>query len=202
MNVISREGRAEIEVRRSRFLGCSFRTTDPESAAGLLRRIRLESREASHHAWAWRIGPAAELARASDDGEPSGTAGPPLLNVLARREVTHVLLVVSRWFGGTKLGAGGLARAYGEAAKGAIEDSRIRPLRWMVAYRVEVPHPALPSFERYLAGQGFEVLGREFAEAAGLTIRLPADREEAFRSFYLSLVSGRGLCREVGRELA
>lgn len=202
MNVIDREGRAEIEIRRSRFLGRAFRAADSAAAAARLREIRLEGRDASHHAWAWRIGPAAEQARASDDGEPSGTAGTPLLNVLARREVTNVLLVVSRWFGGAKLGAGGLARAYGDAAKAAIEDSRIRPLRWMVTFQVEIPHAALPSLEHYLAGQGCEVLGREFGEAAGLTVRLPAEREAAFLSFYLGLVSGRGPYREIGREYA
>ncbi len=202
MNIIGREGQAEIEVRKSRFLARAFRAATAESAAAILKTVRLENRDASHHGWAWRIGPAAEQARYSDDGEPSGTAGPPILNVLARRELTHVLLVVTRWFGGTKLGAGGLARAYGEAAKAAIEDARIRPLRWMVTLQVELPHAGLPPFEHYLAGQEFEVVSREFRDVAVLTVRLPVDQEAAFRSAHLSLVSGRLPCRDLGREYA
>jgi uncharacterized YigZ family protein len=202
MNVISREGQAEIEIRRSRFLARAFRVAAPEAAPGIVRLVREEHRDARHNSWAWRIGPAAEQARYSDDGEPSGTAGPPILNVLVKRDLSNVLLVVTRYFGGVKLGAGGLARAYSEAAKAAVEASRPRPLRWLATLQVELPHAALPTFEHYLAGQGFEVLAREFQEIAVLTVRLPADQEAAFRSAHLGLVSGRLPCRELNREFA
>ncbi len=202
MNVIDREGRAEIEIRKSRFLARTLRAAAPDAALALLRGVRDENKDARHHCWAWRIGPAAEQARYSDDGEPSGTAGPPILNVLARRDLTNVLLVVTRWFGGIKLGAGGLARAYGQAAKAAVDASAPRALRRLVTYRIELPHAALPPFEHYLAGQGFEVTDRAFDEAAGLTVRIPEESEAEFLSRYNALVGGRRPCRELGRELA
>jgi uncharacterized YigZ family protein len=202
MNVISRQAEAVLEVRKSRFLAGTFRAASTDEALALLKRIREESRDADHHCWAWRIGPGGEQSRYSDDGEPSGTAGPPILQVLARREMTNVLLVVTRYFGGTKLGAGGLARAYGEAAKAALDASEPRPLRLLVRFRVELPHAALPAFEHYLNKLGFAVEAREFREIVALVVRLPAESESSFRSFHLDLVSGRHPCLELDRAYA
>ncbi len=202
MNVISREAEAEVEVRRSRFLAKTFRVASADEAAAALKRVKEERRDADHHCWAWRIGPAAEQARYSDAGEPSGTAGPPILQVLTRREVSNVLLVVTRYFGGVKLGAGGLARAYGEAAKAALDASKPRPLRLMATFRVDLPHSALAPFEHYLAKQGFEILGREFHEIAVVVIRVPVDKEPELLAFHTGLVGGRLPCAALGREYA
>ncbi|MCX6559988.1 MAG: YigZ family protein [Candidatus Aminicenantes bacterium] len=202
MNVISREAEATLEVRKSRFLARTFRVISTNEAMAAVKRIRDERRDADHNCWAWRIGPAAEQARYNDDGEPSGTAGPPILQVLSRRGMTNILLVVTRYFGGTKLGAGGLARAYGDAAKAAIEASEPRPLRLLATLRAELPHAALPAMEHFLAKRGFEIVSREFGEVVVLVVRLPADEEPTFRSFHLGLVSGRHPCRELGRDHA
>ncbi|MDD8025982.1 MAG: YigZ family protein [Acidobacteriota bacterium] len=200
MNVISREAGAEVEIKKSRFIARILRAPATEAAQALVRQIRDERRDASHHAWAWRIGPGAEQARTSDDGEPSGTAGPPILRILTRRELTNVLCVVTRYFGGIKLGAGGLTRAYGDAAKAAVDASRPRPLRWLAAFRVELPHSVLQPFEHYLAKQGIEVVSREFRDIAVLIVRVPVEQEAAFLSFHLGLVSGRHPCQALGRE--
>jgi uncharacterized YigZ family protein len=202
MNVISREAEAEIEIRRSRFLAKTFRVAAAGEASAALKRVKDERRDADHHCWAWRIGPAAEQARYSDAGEPSGTAGPPILQVLTRREVTNVLLVVTRYFGGVKLGAGGLARAYGDAAKAVLDASKARPLRLMATLRAELPHAALAPFEHYLAKQGFEILGREFSEVAVVLVRVPVDKEPQLRAFHIGLVGGRFPCAELGRGYA
>jgi len=108
---------AELKDRGSRFLAFVHPVTDAVDAEAVLAELRQRFRDASHHCWAWRLGePAVE--RASDDGEPAGTAGKPML--LALGGVSDVVAVVVRWFGGTKLGKGGLARAYGGAVREAL----------------------------------------------------------------------------------
>jgi len=111
----------ELEVKKSRFI-CQLLPCDNKgSAKELLTAVRAQLSDANHHCWAYQIGPEASLLQAcSDDGEPHGTAGRPMLNVLAHAGVTNVLAVVSRIFGGTKLGTGGLARAYSQAVKQAL----------------------------------------------------------------------------------
>jgi uncharacterized YigZ family protein len=200
IKTLEREGQISLEIKRSRFTARSFRRTTPEDALAAVKAVRAANRDADHNVWAFRVGLTGEQARYSDDGEPSGTAGPPILRILARREVTNVLCVVTRYFGGIKLGTGGLARAYGDAAKAAVDASRPRPLRLMAVFRVELPHSALPTFEYYLSKQGFEVVSREFRDIAVLIVRVPAERESAFASFHLGLVSGRHPCRPLGRD--
>ncbi|NNJ71558.1 MAG: YigZ family protein [Enterobacterales bacterium] len=111
----------ELEVKKSRFI-CQLLPCDNKGTAkALLASVRSQFADANHHCWAYQIGPDASLLQAcSDDGEPHGTAGRPMLNVLAHAGVTNVLAVVSRIFGGTKLGTGGLARAYSQAVKQAL----------------------------------------------------------------------------------
>ncbi|MDR0840161.1 MAG: YigZ family protein [Christensenellaceae bacterium] len=111
-------GEAEYTLHKSRFIGRCFPLQSEAEALGLLADIRKRHWDATHNCYAYRIGEQAQIARYSDDGEPGGTAGLPMLDVLSARQLTDVLVVVTRYFGGVLLGAGGLVRAY---ARGAAE---------------------------------------------------------------------------------
>lgn len=119
--MIARDGQHEIEIKKSRFISSLFRVTSEEEAREHIEAARKQYWDANHNCTAWAIGPGQRLQRSSDDGEPSGTAGIPMLEVLRRREVTDTLAIVTRYFGGTLLGAGGLIRAYGGAVSAAID---------------------------------------------------------------------------------
>ena len=119
--VPAREGRSEVREKASRFFGFAARAADAAAAEQFLDRIRREYHDATHVAFAWRLGPPrAESVRASDAGEPSGTAGRPIAAAIVSSELTDVVVAVVRYYGGTKLGTGGLARAYRDAAGSAL----------------------------------------------------------------------------------
>ena len=120
---VARDAEAEIEVKRSRFLCTLARVADEDAARAVVDRLRKRHWDAGHHCSAFVIGARGEVQRSSDDGEPAGTAGAPMLEVLRGHEVTDVVAVVTRWFGGTLLGAGGLVRAYGDAVRAGLEAS-------------------------------------------------------------------------------
>lgn len=191
MKTISREAESAIEIKRSRFIGRSFKCTTPEEALAAVKRVRETWRDATHHCWAYRIGTTGEQARYDNSGEPQGTAGPPILDVLKHNDLTNTLVVVTRYYGGTKLGAGGLVRAYGEAAKKAVEASGITRLQLVREISAPVPYALLATLEAYLAREGFEVASKEFGELVVLLLRVPVDREPDFRAFYTGLVSGK-----------
>jgi uncharacterized YigZ family protein len=115
----------EVKVLGSRFIADMFPVTTKDEIDAHLERIRKEFYDATHHCYAHILGEQGEHIRAADDGEPSGTAGRPILTVLQGAEITNVLCVVTRYFGGTKLGTGGLVRAYTEAAQEAVATSKI-----------------------------------------------------------------------------
>jgi uncharacterized YigZ family protein len=191
MNGLSREAEISLEIKRSRFIGRSFLRTTPAAALEAVQTLRQAHRDATHHCWAYRTGLKGEQARYNDDGEPQGTAGPPILQVLERREVTNALIVVTRYYGGIKLGTGGLAHAYGEAAKLVLDESKPREIRLMAEIRVLVPHGHLAPVERYVEKKRGEILDREFAEHIVLRIRIPAADLPEFRTFHADLVNGR-----------
>src|SRR5690606_8036384 len=117
---LGRFATAEIVIKRSRFMGWGSPVETEEAALELLDRIRSEHPQATHHCYAYRVGLGTETIRFSDDGEPGGTAGRPILEVLQREDLRNALIVVTRYFGGTLLGAAGLVRAYTQAAKLAV----------------------------------------------------------------------------------
>ncbi|MDH4157128.1 MAG: IMPACT family protein [candidate division Zixibacteria bacterium] len=124
---ISRPARAEIKVKGSRFIAETHLVTTIDEAGTRLAAIRKREHAATHHCYAWRMGLYDETEfRYSDDGEPSGTAGRPIYDALEGRSLTNILLVVTRYFGGTKLGTGGLVRAYSEAAGLVLEQSGVK----------------------------------------------------------------------------
>src|SRR5690625_6678228 len=113
----------ELKIKDSRFIAESFGVEDVDHALSLIETIRRREHSATHHCWAYRID--ADTFRFNDDGEPSGTAGAPILRQIEGRELINTLVVVTRYYGGTKLGTGGLIRAYGDAAAEVLAISRI-----------------------------------------------------------------------------
>lgn len=113
--------RTEIKVRGSRFIGTAMPVSSREQIAADLESMRRQYWDATHNCYAWRLAPDGLQYRFADDGEPSGSAGKPILFVIQQRELLDVLVVVTRYFGGTKLGVGGLARAYGETASAVLD---------------------------------------------------------------------------------
>lgn len=113
---------AEIEIKKSKFISYSFKVETLEEVKHILEEIKSKNKKATHVCYAYVISGTEFLAKAFDDGEPSGTAGKPILSVIQKQNLTNVLVVVVRYFGGIKLGAGGLVRAYSKAASLALND--------------------------------------------------------------------------------
>lgn len=118
---IANRERTEIKVRGSRFIGTAMPIASRDDAAAALDTLRKEFWDATHNCYAWRLAPNGLQYRFADDGEPSGSAGKPILFVLQQRDLLNTLVVVTRYFGGTRLGVAGLARAYGEAAAAVLD---------------------------------------------------------------------------------
>ncbi|WP_185996062.1 YigZ family protein [Nocardioides campestrisoli] len=160
---LARDGEAELEIKRSRFL-CVLRRVESEAAARAVveeqRRVHWDAR---HHCSAFVLGPDGALQRSSDDGEPSGTAGAPMLQVLRGREVSDAVAVVTRWFGGVLLGAGGLVRAYGDAVGAALDEVGTRERRLLGEWLLELDHADAGRVESELRARGVEVLDVEYA---------------------------------------
>jgi uncharacterized YigZ family protein len=158
----------EFRVKGSRFAGQVFAAPDPSIASRRLDAIRKRYHDATHHCWAHQWGrPGHEAERSDDDGEPSGTAGVPILRPLAADPRHDGLLVVTRWFGGTKLGTGGLIRAYGEAAQLALEAARSKRVWRLVELCVECDYADLGAVEAVLAraGEMVHAVRREYEPA-------------------------------------
>jgi uncharacterized YigZ family protein len=154
--------RHEIEVKRSRFITVLRRTDSEESARDLVSALRREFHDARHHCSAFVLGPDREIQRSNDDGEPSGTAGIPMLEALLKRETTpgaadlsDVAAVVVRYFGGILLGAGGLVRAYSESVSAALERAPVVTRRRLRICEASVPHAAAGRLENDLRSAGF-----------------------------------------------
>ncbi len=163
----------EIEVKRSRFLARVRRVESEADARAVIEACRKEFWDARHHCSAYVIGPAGDLTRSNDDGEPSGTAGAPMLQTIAGRGVSDVVVVVTRYFGGTLLGAGGLVRAYSEAVAQGLDQARTvsRTKRQLVD--VALAPAVVGKTENLLRAKGFAILGTSYAELATLTVGVP-----------------------------
>jgi uncharacterized YigZ family protein len=186
----------EHRVLGSRFLGRAFRVTAHEDAMRRLRAVARTHHAATHHAWASRIGaPGAVVERSDDAGEPSGTAGRPILDRLRRRDVHGCLVVVTRYFGGTKLGTGGLARAYGDAAGRALDAAPVRPAIVSVSIRAACAFDDAGAVEAVLHRAAADVLGVERAwdPAPAFRIRVRRSRAEALAAALVDSSAGR--CR-------
>jgi len=187
---------AEVKVRGSRFIGRAFHAEADPGAADELERVRRRHHAARHHCWASRIGPPGAVRERWDDaGEPSGTGGRPILARLVRREIHDALVVVTRYFGGTKLGTGGLVRAYGDAADAALEAASIAVVRLETRLTVRCAFDDLGAVEAALARAGPDVLAidRDFVPAPRLVLRVRRSRADDLSASIVEATSGRAM---------
>lgn len=162
--VPARDGEAEIEVRNSRFRCTIRRVASEEAAREVVAQMRHQHWDARHHCSAFVVGPQADLQRSSDDGEPAGTAGAPMLEVLRGAELSDVVAVVTRWFGGTLLGAGGLVRAYSDSVREAVAVVGTRRRVLVEEHRVLLEHAVAAKAEAQIRAAGVDVLDVRWAE--------------------------------------
>ena len=191
---------AELEVKRSRFLCEVARVADEAAARAAVERARREHWDARHHCSAFVLGPDGSVQRSNDDGEPSGTAGAPMLEALRAAGVSDVVAVVTRWFGGVLLGTGGLVRAYGDAVRAALAEAGTLTRDRQVEYAVELAYDEAARVESELRVRGIGVLGVEYAETARLRVGVAALEGEGFERLLATLTSGRGVARRLGER--
>ncbi|WP_256106411.1 YigZ family protein [Streptomyces sp. ODS05-4] len=197
---VAREGAHETEINRSRFL-CSLAPVATEAEAqDFVARIRREHPTASHNCFAYVVGADAAVQKASDDGEPGGTAGVPMLQMLLRREVRYTAAVVTRYYGGVKLGAGGLIRAYGGTVGEALDTLGTVVRRRFRLATVLVDHQRAGKLENDLRGAGRAVREvRYAAESVAIEVGLPDADVDAFRGWLADATAGTAAL-ELGGE--
>jgi uncharacterized YigZ family protein len=193
---LAAEYRREAEkVKGSRFLATVAPVHTTEGARALLERVRREYRDARHHGSAWRLR-SGEF-RHSDDGEPSGSTGRPILAAIDGRELADVVVVVTRWFGGTKLGVGGLVRAYGTAAGQALDLAPVLHVTLERRFRCSFPYECTGPVEGLLAEYGVEPGQSEYGVEVSHQLSIPLRLCAEFLREFTERTSGRGRAEEL-----
>jgi len=176
---VSKVGKAEIEIKGSRFIAHALPASTVEEAEEKIEALRQHYHDATHNCYAYRIGTGPDLVYRFDDaGEPGGTAGRPILQAIEGKGLTDVAVVVTRYFGGTKLGAGGLVRAYSTAAAAALEAAEPVVRYFEDTFRVSFPYPFYNSVQQTLDQFGARVVRSAFAEKVTLVVAVRSSNLE------------------------
>lgn len=186
--------RVEESIKKSRFISTAAHTPDVESAKAFVTEIKKEFPDATHNCWAFAAGPPGDTAMVgmSDDGEPHGTAGKPMLNTLLHGEVGETSVVVTRYFGGTKLGTGGLVRAYSSMVNLVLESLPTKEKVDTVTVVATIAYSAVTLFKRMLPDFEIEVDEERFSDEAAFVLTMPEEHLEAFKTRLAELTDGRG----------
>jgi uncharacterized YigZ family protein len=191
--ILVTEGQVELLIKKSRFLGMVLACSSEDQAREQLEFVRKTHPKANHHVFAWRLlDEATEQVnhRFHDDGEPGGTAGRPVLVALEANRLINAQVIVVRYFGGIKLGAGGLVRAYGEAAGKAVTAATLKTLITYKQVRIEVPFNQVSIVERWISRDGVTVVERNYDEAARILVELPEKMVMALRDELIEQTAG------------
>lgn len=196
---IAQSVKDEIKVKGSRFIARAERVDCAGEAASKLEEIRKIEHAATHNCYAYVTGMPGEAAafKYSDDGEPSGTAGRPIYDVICGSGVTNILLVVTRYFGGTKLGTGGLVKAYGEAAKLALERSGVKENFVVDRLKVEIDFPVYDSLMKTVARLGAKQIKADFSDIVSVEIEIRRSKTEELISEITQLSKGKAKVEKV-----
>nr|MDD6336169.1 YigZ family protein [bacterium] len=187
----AREGHSEFFIKQSRFYGSATYCPDEKAFEAFMAEVRARYPEASAHAFAYCMGRSRDIRRFSDGGEPGGTAGLPMFEVIDKRGLTDTAVIVTRYFGGIHLGAGGLVRAFSHTCALALEDAGVSVLVAAKVYAVAVDYPTLGRVQHYLEHAPHILLDTSFAADVTLFIRVYAQEEAGFLQDMSQLTLGR-----------
>ena len=179
---------AELEIRKSRFIAHAIPVADRDAAMQALRSLREAHPSATHVCWALLAGGQSGM---SDDGEPSGTAGRPILEVLRHHDLDGVLAAVVRYYGGVKLGAGGLVRAYTDAIATALQQARRVERIAQAQLTIEIDYPDEARVRRWIEQEGAELVDSGYELTVRLVLRMPATKYDTARIALRDLTQGR-----------
>lgn len=159
----------QIEIEKSKFLGYAIAINNEEDAKNEINRIRKEHPKATHHCYAYVL---KDKQKSNDDGEPAGTAGIPILEIIKQFDLENVLIVVVRYFGGIKLGAGGLVRAYARSAKEVLLVSKVHEIKTLPTYNLIFDYNYISSMENFIAKNQLKILEKEYELKVTYTLLL------------------------------
>ena len=197
---IHQDGQHEIEIKGSRFIAHFKRTETEEEALEFIQAIKKEHWKATHNCSAYLIGERDEFQRAMDDGEPSGTAGVPMLEVLKKQELKNTTVVVTRYFGGTKLGAGGLVRAYTGAVAEGLKAIGVVQASLETILKVTIDYSTVGKLEYYLETNTISVVDKEFTDVVAIHCSLPVEEVESFQESVIELLQNKVQFEELGQQ--
>ena len=183
------EAESEFTEKRSRFIGRVARVETEADARAYIETIKKRHYDARHNCWCYIVHEG-NIVRYGDDGEPQGTAGQPMLNVFQREGVENVVCVVTRYFGGVLLGAGGLTRAYAKSAKDALDAAGKAKMTLWTRERVSVPYPLFERLTRLIDTHGGVTEGSDYGAEVSVTLRLPQTATETFDAALTELSNG------------
>ena len=176
-NIIKKEGDSEVVVTKSKFIGLLASASSVSEAEEIITKVRKKYNDARHNCYAYIIMDGDQLIKkSSDDGEPSGTAGRPMLAVMEGASLVNAVCVVTRYFGGVLLGTGGLVRAYTDAASEALADADITPIRKGMYISVKLDYPDEGAARRLFEAEGFDITDTAYTEKVTLTVLGPEEK--------------------------
>ena len=188
---ISQDGQAQEEIKKSRFICHAKRVYSEEEARDFIAAIKKEHYKATHNCSAFIVGEKSEIKRTSDDGEPSGTAGVPMLGVMENHQVTNVCFVVTRYFGGIKLGAGGLIRAYAGSVALAIKEIGLIEIKEQAGLRLKMSYSQYQNFDNFLKAENLMEFDTEFTDLVATTIYIDKQEKETLVQKLVEFFNGK-----------
>lgn len=201
-SVLTVFGRRESEkiIEKSRFLTYSAHAESEEEARGFLAEIRKKHSLATHCCYAFIADKTGNLQRFSDDGEPQGTAGMPILEVLKNKKLFETVVAVVRYFGGIKLGAGGLVRAYSSAAAENLAGAEIRSLEMCAEYKISVDYAGADAAQKYFSTHTCSLLSSDYGAKVSFLVTVKKSEEEGFVSGLKDFLQGRAETEKTGER--
>jgi len=188
---IRQDGQAQEEIKKSRFICHAKRVYSEEEARDFIAAIKKEHYKATHNCSAFIVGEKSEIKRTSDDGEPSGTAGVPMLGVMENHRVTNVCFVVTRYFGGIKLGAGGLIRAYAGSVALAIKEIGLIEIKEQAGLRLKMSYSQYQNFDNFLKAEDLIEFDTEFTDLVATTIYIDKQEKEPLEQKLIEFFNGK-----------
>lgn len=195
---ITQDGAAEQDIKKSRFLCQAKRVESEEEARTFIQAVKKEHYKATHNCSAFIVGEKSEIKRSSDDGEPSGTAGVPMLGVLENHDLTNVCVVVTRYFGGIKLGAGGLIRAYASSVALAIKELGIVQRKEQTSLQVELSYSQYQEYGNFLKEHELEEFDTQFTDKVQTLLYLDKENVQAIQAALTDFYQGKVTYQEGG----